>query len=121
MTIIQLPASRAAALTQALAELGVRQPSSIEGVPKAPLTLTWEPDLTPEEQASVDTVVRLSLSGTLLSPADYAALAPRLAALRTFRQQSQSEFMAKTANARDRELFDAMNDVSAILLRMLRD
>jgi hypothetical protein len=120
MSTFQFPASRAGALTQALHEAGFRSPTSTEGTPKV-ITLTYEPDLTPEEQATFDTVSRLAVGASLLTPEERTLLEPRVLGLRTFRGQSQSEFMAKTANARDRELFDAVNDLAAIVLRLLRD
>jgi hypothetical protein len=86
-----------------------------------PLTLTFDPDLTPAEATILARLVALARSERGLDPTDYAAIEGRLATLRTFRQQSQSEFMAKTAAERDRELFDTTTDLVAVVLRLLRD
>jgi hypothetical protein len=44
-----------------------------------------------------------------------------LAALRTFRQQTQAEFIALTQNQRDRALFDVVNAQTNVIRALLRD
>lgn len=122
MSTVTLPQAQATALVQALREAGFRPYQSFgSSTVTGPVDIVWTPDFSPEEQATVDTLMKLAVGSTLLSTADRAALEPRLVALRTFRQQSQSEFMAKTATQRDRESFDAATDLAAIVLRLLRD
>jgi hypothetical protein len=96
----------------------LRRPSAVTA---PPLTLTFSPDLTPAE---VDTLARLEAlarANAGMEQVDMAAIQTRLVNLRTFRQLSQSEFMAQTAAERDRTLFDALTDLTAVVLRMLRD
>jgi hypothetical protein len=101
----------------------LRTPSNVTGDPvSGALTLHFTPDLSPAEVATLaelDAAAKTALDG--LTPADWAAIGPRLANLRTFRQQTRNEFMAKTADQRDRELFDLGTDLAAIVLRVLRD
>lgn len=121
MSTFTVTRSAATAIVAGSPAIGLRLPTDNVGAPGS-LTrdLVYTPDLTPAEQALYDRLLRLDASAVALSPTDWEAIEPRLAALRTFRQQPQSEFMAKTANARDRELFDAINDLSAVVLRVLR-
>jgi hypothetical protein len=109
-------ACEAAGLPRFTEELGVPL-----GTNPATRILRWTPDLSPEQVTTLTALTKTATGTALLSPADYAALEPRLAAIRLLRQQSQAEFMAKTANQRDRELFDLGNDLAAIVLRLLRD
>lgn len=92
-----------------------------DNVTAPPLTFTFSPDLT---SAEVDTLARLEALARArggMEPADMAAIQARIASIRTFRQLSQSQFMTLTAAERDRTLFDALTDLSAIVLRLLRD
>jgi hypothetical protein len=84
------------------------------------VAVTFDPDLATEETATLAMIVEWLRAETGLSFTDYRLIAERSAAYRTFRALSQSEFMALTANQRDRLLQDAVNDLGAILLRLLR-
>jgi hypothetical protein len=120
MTTIVLPASRAGALTQALHEAGFRSPSSTDGTPRS-ITLTYEPDLSPEEQATFDTVSRLAVGAAIVTATEYDAIRPHITTIRELRQLGRNAFMALTAAERDRLLYDAQTATTTILLALLRD
>ena len=121
MTSIAVPNELVDEVVRTSTLAGLRPPSDILGV-VSPRTIVYTPDLSASEQTTFDSLRALARAATLrLTPADWAAISPRCDTLRVFRQKSQAEFMAKTANQRDRELFDATNDLIAIVLRLLRD
>jgi hypothetical protein len=120
MTTLVLASSRAASVHQALAEAGIRAPS-ITGPMRGPLTLAWEPDLTTEEQAAVDAVVRLSVGSVLITAAEYETIRPHITTIRDLRQMGRNAFMALTAAERDRLMYDAQAATTTILLALLRD
>lgn len=85
------------------------------------IVLTFTPDLTAAESSLLDTFVRYGRSETALAFVDWQGIVDDLDAMRTFRQQSQSEFMALTATQRDRALFDVVNAQTNVLRALLRD
>lgn len=70
-------------------------------------------------QADFDAIVRAA-KGTL-TRLERDGIETDLAAQRTFRQQSQSEFIALTQNQRDRALFDVVNALINVQRAQLRD
>ena len=85
-------------------------------------SLVWEPPLTVGEQAvyaRLQRAVRSAVQG--ITPDEWLAIEDDLAALRTFRQQTQAQFMALTATQRDRALFDVINAQTNVLRALLRD
>lgn len=101
----------------------MREPLTVgEDEATGAMVFTFDPPLTAAEQTLFDNLVRQVRSRVPgITPAEWEALKPNLAALRTFRQQTQAEFMAKTATVRDRELFDAINAITNVLRALLRD
>ena len=86
------------------------------------LTLVWVPPLTAEEQAVYARLQRAARSAVQgITPDEWLAIEDDLAAMRTFRQQTQAQFMALTATQRDRALFDAINAQTNVLRALLRD
>lgn len=83
------------------------------------LTLTFAPDLTTTEMTTISGVVRGVLAH--LTKTERDGIETDLAALRAFRQQSQSEFIALTQNQRDRALFDVVNAQTNVIRALLRD
>lgn len=69
--------------------------------------------------ADFDAIVRAA-KGTL-TRVERDGIETDLAAERTFRQQSQSEFIALTQNQRDRALFDVVNALINVQRAQLRD
>jgi hypothetical protein len=120
VSTFQFPASRAGALTQALHEAGFRSPSSTDGTPRS-ITLTYEPDLSPEEQATFDLVSRLAVGAALITPEERTRIQPDIQSLRDLRQLGRNAFMALTAAERDRLLYDAQTATTIVLLALLRD
>lgn len=124
MSNIVVTTERASAIVAASVDAGLRLPTQVIAIgppPQANRTLVYTPDFTVAEQATFDRLAKTASGTALLSPADYAALETRLANIRLFRQQTRNEFIAKTVDQRDRELFDATTDLIAIVLRLLRD
>lgn len=122
MTTISLTNHRADAVRQALSEAGLRGPTSYGAdSPRGPTTLTWEPDLTTEEQAAVDALVRLSVGAVIITPAELQAIRDDIVVIRDLRQLGRNPFMALTAADRDRALYDAQSATTTILLAMLRE
>lgn len=106
-----------------LCDLYLRRPDGIatDGVTELPI-VDFDPPLSGPEQlvyARLVKLVRSTIPG--ITPAEWQALEPDLAAMRTFRQQSQAEFMALTATQRDRALFDVVNAQTNVLRALLRD
>ena len=95
----------------------LRAPSAwTDGVP------IFDPPLTVEEQAVYARLVRALRSAVQgITPDEWLAIEDDLAAMRTFRQQTQAQFMALTATQRDRALFDAINAQTNVLRALLRD
>ena len=82
----------------------------------------FDPPLTVEEQAVYARLQRAARSAVQgITPDEWLAIEDDLAAMRTFRQQTQAQFMALTATARDRALFDAINAQTNVLRALLRD
>ena len=83
---------------------------------------TFDPPLTVEEQATYARLVRAVRSAVPgITPDEWLAIEDDLAALRTFRQQTQAQFMALTATQRDRALFDVVNAQTNVLRALVRD
>ena len=82
----------------------------------------FDPPLTAEEQAVYARLQRAARSAVQgITPDEWLAIEDDLAAMRTFRQQTQAQFMALTATQRDRALFDAVNAQTNVLRALLRD
>ena len=82
----------------------------------------FAPPLTVEEQAVYARLLRAMRSAVPgLTPDEWLAIENDLAAMRTFRQQTQAQFMALTATQRDRALFDVVNAQTNVLRALLRD
>lgn len=85
-------------------------------------TIVFDPPLTTAEQAVLATLTKMAKSHvTGLSLDEYQRMEPDLATVRTFRQMTQSEWMALTANAREKQTFDVMNALQALVRALLRD
>lgn len=105
-----------------LVTTNVRAPATAALDAQGGFVATFSPPLTTDEQIIYDRIMKLArspLQGITL--AEYATIEDDLAVVRTFRQQSQSEFIAKTQNARDREIFDTLNALINVQRAMLRD
>lgn len=81
-------------------------------------TLIFRADLTPEQSATVQTIID---TATPLDPASYAALRSEMQTLRALRQMGRNAFMDLTAAERDRAMYDAFTSVTKVLLAILRD
>jgi hypothetical protein len=103
-------------------EAGLREPSEVYASPVGTTaTITYTPDLTAPEQAIVDTIARLSVGTTLVTPAEYDAIRDDIVVIRDLRQLGRNAFMALTAADRDRQLYDAQAATTTILLALLRE
>jgi hypothetical protein len=58
---------------------------------------------------------------TGLSLDEYTRMVPDLATVKAFRQMTQSEWMALTANAREKQTFDVLNALQALVRTLLAD
>lgn len=125
MTTRQVSRELADSVARGCRAAGLRPPSSSGALPSdAVATFVWEPDLTAAEQATVDTILRLAVGATLITPAEHAALnVPNgpLPTLRAFQQMSQSDFIALAQNARDRALFDNVTALIRVIRALMRD
>ena len=85
-------------------------------------TPVFDPPLTTDEQAVYARLLRALRSAIQgITPDEWLAIEDDLAAMRTFRQQTQAQFMALTATQRDRALFDVVNAQTNVLRALLRD
>lgn len=123
-TTIQIAPERATAnIAEALRAGGLPLPAVVNtGTEAAPsFVLMFAEDLTAQQLAQANTILKLATGATLLTEADYASLAPRLDTGRLFLTQSQADFIAKAQNVRDRELFDNVSALWRVIFRLLRD
>lgn len=124
MTTLTVRRSVGDAILNAANELGFRRPSGImQSLPNGGPTvdITYDPDLTPEEQATWDTLAQLATGATLITPAELDTIRPSMVVLRDLRQMGRAAFMALTAAERDRLSYDAHVATTMILLAILRD
>ena len=96
----------------------IRQPDLVRWEDVAVYVFT--PDLTTSEVTRFGELVAAA-QAPILPLADHDLLRPFLATLRTFQQQSQSDFMGKTAAERDREVFGAVSALIRVVRVLLRD
>ena len=95
---------------------------------RQPATVRWEdvavyvftPDLTTAEAARFGELVAAA-HAPILPLSDRDTLRPFLDTLRAFQQQSQSDFMGKTAAERDREMFGTVSALIRVVRVLLRD
>lgn len=119
MSTVDLPVPTIAqSFLSALVEAGIRTPITI-GTPVR--SVSWTPDLTVEEQATVDTLLKLVVGATLITPAEAVAIRDDIVVIRDLRQLGRNAFMALTAADRDRALYDAQAATTTILLAILRE
>jgi hypothetical protein len=83
--------------------------------------LTFDPPLTPEEQATLANLLGLARSRLDVAPEDFATIRTNLQTLRDLRQMGRAAFMALTAAERDRLIYDALVADTVIWLAVLRD
>ncbi len=95
---------------------GVRPPTSSEvatgTMVRATSTITWTPDLTTQELATVNSVVKLALGSTLITKAERDAIDSDIVTLRAFFQN------ATPTNAQS---VAAIKSIINVLRVMLRD
>jgi hypothetical protein len=86
MTTLNLEAASAARIIDASPAVGLRLPSDNQGAPEsATRTLVYTPDLTAAEQATFDRLLAVARSHVAgISPAEWQALEPDIAGLRTY-------------------------------------
>lgn len=87
---------------------------------RAPV-LTFEPPLDAAEQTAYAQLLRMArarFAGTL---AEWQAIEPHLATLRTFRQRTTAQWNALTAAQRDTQLIAGVNALIDVLRQELRD
>jgi hypothetical protein len=106
-----------------LCEQYLRPPTRVTGGPHDILDaiFVFDPDLTPDEVATYDALVRGAASTRPMSPTQYSAVRSQMQSLRDLRQIGRSAFMALTAAERDRMMYDAMTAVTVALIAILRD
>jgi hypothetical protein len=101
---------------------GLRAPDTDGSIVAPTVVCTWTPDLSAAEQAILDdlgAMTRAHITG--LSLDEYRRMVPDLATLKTFRQMAQADWMALTANAREKQTFDVLNALQALVRALLRD
>jgi hypothetical protein len=83
------------------------------------VTLSFTPDLSPEQVTTLDLVVQAADAG--LPTSIYDAVRPDVQTIRDLRQMGRNAFMALSAAERDRLLYDAQAATTTILLALLRE
>lgn len=98
-------------------------PCIVIGTPDAPIVqLQGGVALTPAQQTTLDQVVRFWRAGiTDLTLPEWLLLEDEQATKRTFKQRSQSDFIALTQNQRDRALYDAVIALIKVQNAQIRD
>ena len=98
MTIISVPYDAAFRISDLCSVSGVRRPD-IVGNPGAPVaTLTWVPDLTPSEQATVTDIVSAGQSHVGISLAEWLSIESDIDGLVTY-QGLANPTLAQTVSA----------------------
>lgn len=102
--------------------LGLRVPD-LDGYPVAVTrTCTWTPDLTAGEAAILARLVAIARSHVDgISPAEWEALEPGIARMRTNRSRTDAQWTAMTAAQRDTALIAWCRDITDVLRALLRD
>lgn len=98
--------------------------TQIRWVPVRPpvRTCTWTPDLTAAEQTALARLLALARSRVPgISPAEWDALDPVIADMRTLRTRSDAAWTAMTAAQRDNALIQWNQDLTDVLRAILRD
>lgn len=100
---------------------------------RAPVTVAWDdatktatylftPDLTAgEAQTFADLVATFRTHDVAITPAEYQAIKPSLATLRTQRQRTDAQWNALTAAQRDTQLIAWSRAITDVLRALLRD
>ena len=83
--------------------------------------LTWSVDLSPAEVRTVEAITRSARMLSGMTPDAYDAVRSQVQGLRDLRQMGRNAFMALSAAERDRLMYDALTDVTVVLLAILRD
>lgn len=94
----------------------LRVPSGVDAT-----SMTFDPDLTVDEQATVALALDQVKSEIGLTAAAYADIRAQMQVLRALRQLGRNAFMALSATERDRQLYDAMTAVTQVFIAMTRD
>lgn len=81
----------------------------------------FDPPLTTEEQATLDSIAGVARMEASLTPTLYSEVRSQMQTLRALRQLGRNAFMAQTAAERDRQTYDCLVAVTEILLRLTRD
>lgn len=85
------------------------------------VTITWTPDLSPTDLATVQSIVKLAVGATLLSTDDRTAIEPFLVTGRTLLGMNQSTFTGQTQAQINRQVFDNLSGLWRVIFRLLRD
>ena len=121
MTQIVTTTERARAIFLASTVVGLPSPFfGLEG-PPGTMTITYQPDLTAQQQADLDRLQKIANGAALMSPAEYAALEPRFGTGRAFLQVNQATFRGLTENAMRDMVLDNVSAIWRVLFRLLRD
>lgn len=102
--------------------LYLRPPDSWSVDGSGNLVGSWSPPLTTSEQATLadlQTMARFGVSADL-SLAEFQALKPRLAEIRTFRTRTTAQWQALSASQREADEVQYLNDLTDVLRALLR-
>lgn len=97
--------------------------TTVTGYPGATRTLVFTPELSAAEQATYDDLVRFAKFGisTTLTLAEFQALKPQLAEIRSFRTRTAAQWNALTTAQREADEVQFLNDLTDVLRALLRD
>lgn len=125
MTQITVRGDLVQGVLAACALAGIRPPSRASWttgtlVPQTSV-VEWLPDLSTNDLATVNTIVKLAVGASLLTPAERTALEPRLASGRTWLALNQSTFRGLTENAMRDQVLDSVSALWRVIFMLLRD
>lgn len=84
-------------------------------------TLSWTPDLTAAEAATVDEIIRSASMQSPMTAGAYEAVRSQMQTLRALRQMGRNSFMALSQTERDRLIYDNLVAATQVFLSILRD
>ena len=121
MTQLVVRGDLASGIQEACVLLGIMSPTIVSGSFTAAATLQWTPDLSPADLVTVQSIVKLSIGSTLVTPAERVSIEGDIANGRQFLNSTKAQYLALTQAQRDGIEFDNLTSIWRVLRVFLRD
>ena len=84
-------------------------------------SLVFDPDLSPEDQVTVDGIVEAQRAAVTLIPSEWSTIRPHLGTIRTIRQMTRNDFVNLSEADMRRAVYDHAVANAILWLAILRD